>query len=81
MEDVPKLYTVYKTVVAMLLARNYIPSSETATNFEEFKTIFAGQPREKLSILGPKKDNPTDSIFVFFCDEMRVGCKQVPLCS
>ena len=76
MEEVARLWTVYRTVLAMMNARNYIPD-KSDMSLEEFKQAYGGQSRDAMSLLCTKKDDPTTNVFVFFCDEMRVGCKQV----
>ena len=43
---------------------------------EEFTTKFSDPPdRDSLTILVPKEDDPTDQIFVFFPEEVKVGVK------
>jgi len=80
MEELSRLWCVRKTVNALLLARNYIvPQKELDKTLEEFKVEFGDFTREKLTILAAKKDDPTDQIFVFFCDDTRVGCKHIQI--
>jgi len=76
MEEVSRLWTVFRTVIAMINARNYIPNKNDMP-LEEFKATYGGKVRDELTMLCTKKDDPTTCMFVFFCDEMRVGCKQV----
>jgi DNA-directed RNA polymerase I, II, and III subunit RPABC1 len=50
----------------------------TADSKDEFKTKFGeGVDREAITIFVTKRDNPTDQIFVFFPDEVKVGVKTI----
>lgn len=78
MEDMAKMWTIRRTVHDMLLARGYIVAQEDVDmTLELYKDTFGNQPREALTILASKKDNPTDQIFVFFSDELRIGVKPI----
>lgn len=61
----------------MLKDRGYILQKEDVDMTEEkFQEAF-GVRREAMTILAPKKDDPTDQIFVFFSDEERVSTKEI----
>eukprot|EP00027_Filamoeba_sp_ATCC50430_P008977 CAMPEP_0168560796 /NCGR_PEP_ID=MMETSP0413-20121227/11253_1 /TAXON_ID=136452 /ORGANISM="Filamoeba nolandi, Strain NC-AS-23-1" /LENGTH=186 /DNA_ID=CAMNT_0008592125 /DNA_START=128 /DNA_END=688 /DNA_ORIENTATION=+ len=63
----------------MLYDRGYlVPQQLREETLEEFKSKFADSPnREALTLLHRKKDDPTDQIFVFFPDEIKVGVKTI----
>ena len=51
---------------------------ETAESRDTFKERYGEDPRrEDLTIFVAKKDDPTDQIFVFFPDEVKVGVKTI----
>jgi len=79
MDEVQKLFQIHKTVIKMLLDRNYlVTQQEQELTKEEFRAKYQESPsRENLMLLKSKKDDPTDQIFVFFPDNDRVGVKDI----
>lgn len=79
MEGSTKLYRIYKTITKMLDDRGYLLSQkELNRTIEQFKDEFGEDPtRARLGLLVPKKDDPTEKIFVFFPDEPKVGVKTI----
>jgi DNA-directed RNA polymerase I, II, and III subunit RPABC1 len=72
------LWRVRRTVSTMLVDRGYIlTEEELKMSQEEFKSKFGEIPqRDKLTQLASKADN-TDSIFVFFAEEEKIGVKPI----
>mmetsp|Transcript_29667 Transcript_29667/g.41764 ORF Transcript_29667/g.41764 Transcript_29667/m.41764 type:complete len:203 (-) Transcript_29667:68-676(-) len=79
MDNTSKLFYIRKTLTSMLYDRGYlVPQQLREETLEEFKSKFADSPnREALTLLHRKKDDPTDQIFVFFPDEIKVGVKTI----
>ena len=59
----------------MLQARGYVVSDEELNmSTDDFKSRFGDEPpREQLTILTDKADDPTDQLFVFFPADEKVG--------
>lgn len=79
MENSTKLYRIYKTITQMLNDRGYLLSQkELERSAEQFREDFGDDPsRQNMTLLVPKKDDPTEKIFVFFPDEPKVGVKTI----
>mmetsp|Transcript_39791 Transcript_39791/g.55260 ORF Transcript_39791/g.55260 Transcript_39791/m.55260 type:complete len:203 (+) Transcript_39791:233-841(+) len=79
MDNCTNLFRVYKTVTAMLDDRGYLLSQkELERTKDQFREDFGEDPnRANMTILVPKKDDPTEQIFVFFPDEPKVGVKTI----
>eukprot|EP01111_Echinosteliopsis_oligospora_P000498 TRINITY_DN1054_c0_g1_i1.p1 TRINITY_DN1054_c0_g1~~TRINITY_DN1054_c0_g1_i1.p1 ORF type:complete len:203 (-),score=53.33 TRINITY_DN1054_c0_g1_i1:34-642(-) len=79
MDEVTKLFNIHKTVVQMLVDRNYLlTQQEQEMTKEEFKAKYQElASRENISLLKSKKDDPSDQIFVFFPEAERVGVKDI----
>eukprot|EP00026_Physarum_polycephalum_P017143 Phypoly_transcript_18260.p1 GENE.Phypoly_transcript_18260~~Phypoly_transcript_18260.p1 ORF type:complete len:227 (+),score=33.03 Phypoly_transcript_18260:64-744(+) len=77
--EVVKMFQIHKTVIQMLVDRNYlVTQSEQDITREEFKAKYAETiSRENLMLLKSKKDDPTDQIFVFFPEGEKVGVKEI----
>lgn len=74
-----KLFRVRKTVHKMLNARGYLVSAkELERDMDSFTEDFGDEPkRESLTIMAPKRDDPSENIFVFFPEEEKVGVKTI----
>jgi len=79
MDEVSKLFQIYKTVIQMLVDRGYlVTQQEQELTREDFKNKYQEAPtRDSLMLLKSKKDDPTDQIFVFFPEEEKVGVKTI----
>uniref|UniRef100_A0A7S0X0J8 Uncharacterized protein n=1 Tax=Chlamydomonas leiostraca TaxID=1034604 RepID=A0A7S0X0J8_9CHLO len=78
--DVPtKLHRIRRTCLEMLKDRGYLVSQEELSlSKEQFRERFGDMPRkEDLTILVPRQDDPTEQIFVFFPEEVKVGVKTI----
>ncbi|KAL4523653.1 hypothetical protein Ndes2526B_g07898 [Nannochloris sp. 'desiccata'] len=65
----------------MLGDRDYIITADekgTAESKDEFKTKFGEEvTRDNITIFVTKREDPTDQIFVFFPEEVKVGVKTI----
>mmetsp|Transcript_41437 Transcript_41437/g.132352 ORF Transcript_41437/g.132352 Transcript_41437/m.132352 type:complete len:205 (-) Transcript_41437:18-632(-) len=79
MDEFTRMFRIRKTACKMLDDRGYLlQQKELNRTKEEFKEEFGEVPqREELTILVPKKDDPTDQIFIFFPLEAKVGVKTI----
>jgi len=81
MDEVGRVFLVRKTVLQMLQDRGYIvPQSDLDMDRDSFRTKFMGESalnREALTLLMQKKDDPTDQIFVFWPEDLKVGVRPV----
>ncbi|GAB4814258.1 hypothetical protein N2152v2_001304 [Parachlorella kessleri] len=79
MDNLTRLYRQRKTCLEMLNDRGYlIVREELEATKEDFRGKFGDEPRkDELTILASKQDDPTDQIFVFFPDEVKVGVKTI----
>lgn len=79
MDEAQKLFQIYKTVIQMLLDRNYlVTQQEQDITREEFRAKFSeSSSRDTMMLLKSKKDDPTDQIFVFFPEGEKVGVKEI----
>lgn len=86
MEEVGRVYQVRRTVLQMLQDRGYIvPQSDMDLDRDSFRSKFlmaaadggSGINREALTLLMQKKDDPTDQIFVFWPEDLKVGVRPV----
>ena len=70
-----RLFRVRKTCMKMLQARGYVVSDEELSmSTDDFKSRFGDEPpREQLTILTDKADDPSDQLFVFFPADEKVG--------
>lgn len=78
-EELSTLWRVRKTIHAMLNERGYLLTQEDMSmTIEQFKEKFGDNPpRDRLTVLASKKDNPSDQIFVFWADEEKLGVAPV----
>ncbi|KAG1664252.1 hypothetical protein FOA52_003506 [Chlamydomonas sp. UWO 241] len=79
MDQLTKLYRIRKTCLEMLKDRGYLVSEEElALSKDAFRDRFGENPRqEDLTILVPRQDDPTEQIFVFYPEEVKVGVKTI----
>lgn len=81
MDEVGRVFLVRKTVLQMLQDRGYIvPQSDLDMDRDSFRSKFMGESalnREALTLLMQKKDDPTDQIFVFWPEDLKVGVRPV----
>mmetsp|Transcript_21427 Transcript_21427/g.59502 ORF Transcript_21427/g.59502 Transcript_21427/m.59502 type:complete len:203 (-) Transcript_21427:187-795(-) len=75
MDNATKLYRVRRTCLQMLRDRGYlVAEAELDQAKDQFTDRFGDEPiRDQLTILVCKQDDPTDQIFVFFPEEMKIG--------
>ena len=74
-----RIYRVRKTVMQMLRDRGYMVDQQDVDQSEEdFFDKFSTSPqRDMLTLLVQKRDDPTDSIFVFWPADPKVGVKPI----
>mmetsp|Transcript_12622 Transcript_12622/g.21356 ORF Transcript_12622/g.21356 Transcript_12622/m.21356 type:complete len:203 (-) Transcript_12622:212-820(-) len=79
MDNCTRLARVYQTITKMLDDRGYLLSTKMKeASKEQFREDFGDEPsRAAMTIMVPKKDDPTEQIFVFFPDEPKVGVKTI----
>lgn len=77
--EASRFFRVRKTIVKMLAKRGYIVSeAELRMTAAEFKDKFGENPtREAMTILVEKLDDPSDNLFVFFPEDLKVGVKPI----
>uniref|UniRef100_A0A061QSZ9 DNA-directed RNA polymerase II subunit E n=1 Tax=Tetraselmis sp. GSL018 TaxID=582737 RepID=A0A061QSZ9_9CHLO len=75
MDNATKLFRVRRTCLQMLRDRGYlIAEAELNQTKEQFTDKHGDEPsRENLTVLVCKQDDPTDQIFVFFPEELKIG--------
>ena len=74
-----RLFRIRKTIGKMLNARGYmVGQSELDLEKDQFVEEHGEDPqRVNLTMQFPRRDDPADSIFVFFPDEEKVGVKTI----
>jgi DNA-directed RNA polymerase I, II, and III subunit RPABC1 len=74
-----RIYRVRKTVMQMLRDRGYmVDQADVDQSEEDFFDKFSSSPqRDMLTLLVQKRDDPTDSIFVFWPADPKVGVKPI----
>ncbi|GMH03317.1 hypothetical protein Nepgr_005156 [Nepenthes gracilis] len=74
-EEITKLYRIWKTVMTMLKDRGYLVADlETRITKEEFINKFGvNMERKDLIIHKTNPNKPSDKIYVFFPDGVKVG--------
>ncbi len=79
-----KLWRIRRTVMALCHDRGYlVTQDELDQTLEQFKQQFGDKPSEKmparndLIILVAHNDDPTDQMFVFFPEEIKIGIKTI----
>ncbi len=79
-----KLWRIRKTVMALCHDRGYlVTQDELDQTLDQFKAQFGDKPSEKqparqdLIILVAHNDDPTDQMFVFFPEELKIGIKTI----
>ena len=83
-QETYKLWRIRKTVMALCHDRGYlVTQDELDQSLEQFKQQFGDKPSEKqpsrndLIILVAHNDDPTDQMFVFFPEEIKIGIKTI----
>ncbi|KAL4450102.1 hypothetical protein ABPG77_010771 [Micractinium sp. CCAP 211/92] len=81
MDFTTRMYRIRKTCLEMLADRGYLITDEEkeATRDQFIDKFGADVRREDLTIMASKVDDPTEQIFVFFPDEVKVGVKTIKL--
>lgn len=81
MDFTTRMYRIRKTCLEMLADRGYlITDEEKEATREQFVDKFgADVRREDLTIMASKVEDPTEQIFVFFPDEVKVGVKTIKM--
>eukprot|EP00873_Tetraselmis_striata_P035384 jgi/Tetstr1/455648/TSEL_042459.t1 len=79
MDNATKLFRIRRTCLQMLRDRGYLVSeAELNQTKESFTDKFGDEPlRDQLTILVCKQDDPTDQIFVFYPDELKIGVSTI----
>uniref|UniRef100_A0A7S1SMF5 DNA-directed RNA polymerases I, II, and III subunit RPABC1 n=1 Tax=Tetraselmis chuii TaxID=63592 RepID=A0A7S1SMF5_9CHLO len=79
MDNATKLFRIRRTCLQMLRDRGYLVSeAELNQSKENFTDKFGDEPlRDQLTILVCKQEDPTDQIFVFFPDEVKIGVSTI----
>lgn len=79
MDAVTRAYRVRKTCLEMLNDRGYlVVQADLNATRDSFADHYSEDPKkDDLTILAPKQDDPTDQIFVFFCEDGKVGVQQI----
>eukprot|EP00884_Botryococcus_braunii_P011818 jgi/Botrbrau1/20637/Bobra.113_1s0061.1 len=79
MDNCNKLYRIRVTCNEMLADRGYLVSAEDKDmTLEQFKFRFGDEPKkDELTVFVPRQDDPTETIFVFFPEEEKVGVKTI----
>merc|ERR1712216_421925 len=74
-----RIFRVRRTVQQMLRDRGYMISEEDINKTQDaFKEEFSeNPPRESLTMLVQKRDDPTDQVFVFWPSDTKVGVKPI----
>lgn len=77
--ETSKLFRVRKTTIKMLHNRGYIVSeSELSMSCGEFLDKFGAHPtRDMMTLLVEKMADPSDTLFVFFPEDLKVGVKPI----
>ncbi|TRY63911.1 hypothetical protein TCAL_00358 [Tigriopus californicus] len=83
-QEIYKLWRIRKTVMALCHDRGYlVTQDELDQSIDQFKQQFGDKPSEKqpsrndLIILVAHNDDPTDQMFVFFPEEIKIGIKTI----
>eukprot|EP00898_Chlorokybus_atmophyticus_P003253 jgi/Chlat1/3929/Chrsp26S00307 len=78
-ERATRLYRVRRTVWQMLADRGYLVSpAELELTREVFRERYGEEPkRDELTILVPRKEDPSMQVFVFFPEDTKVGVKTI----
>merc|ERR1712027_143493 len=82
--EVYKMWRVRKTVMSLCHDRGYlVTQDELDQTLDQFKQQFGDKPSEKqpsrqdLIILVAHNDDPTDQMFVFFPEDLKIGIKTI----
>ncbi|KAK9805678.1 hypothetical protein WJX72_011420 [[Myrmecia] bisecta] len=79
MDNLTRLYRIRRTCLEMLNDRGYLVAQDDLTMTKDtFRERFSDEPKkDDLTILAPKQDDPTEQLFVFYPDEVKVGVKTI----
>ena len=77
--EIHPLYRVRRTVHQMLRDRGYmVDQADIDMSEADFKAKYGeNPPREALTVLVQKRDDPTDQLFVFWPQDPKVGVKPI----
>ena len=83
MPEMHPLYRVRRTVHQMLRDRGYmVDAADIDMSEDDFKAKYGeNPPREALTVLVQKRDDPTDQLFVFWPQDPKVGVKPIKRCA
>ena len=77
--ELSKLSKIKKTLLKMISDRGYLVSSEDRDiSFDDFKMNFKGR-KKSMTIFSTKETEPTNSIYVEFIDDPKLGVEQISL--
>ena len=77
--ELSKLYKIKKTLLKMISDRGYLVSTEDREiSFDDFKMNFKGR-KKSMTIFSTKEAEPTNSIYVEFIDDPKLGVEQISL--
>lgn len=79
LDTITRLYRIRRTSLEMLNDRGYIVNSEELNmTRDDFQGRFGDDPRrDDMTLLNPKQDDPTEQIFVFYPEDLKVGVKTI----
>ncbi|KAF5327833.1 hypothetical protein D9619_004383 [Psilocybe cf. subviscida] len=81
-DETAKLWKVNRTIHELVKDRGFmVADDEINMDLQHFRDLYANQSgvvdRNQLNFYTTSASNPTDQIFVFFCDEKSVGVKSM----
>ncbi|RNA44823.1 DNA-directed RNA polymerases and III subunit RPABC1 [Brachionus plicatilis] len=83
-QETYKLWRIRKTILQMCHDRNYlVTSEELEQTLDQFKQTYGDRPsqgepsRSRLTVLVSHNVDPGDQLYVFFCEEKKVGQKNL----
>ena len=77
--ELSKLYKIKKTLLKMISDRGYLVSTEDREiSFDDFKMNFKGR-KKSMTIFSTKEAEPTNSIYVEFIHDPKLGVEQISL--
>lgn len=83
-QETYKLWRIRKTILQMCHDRNYlVTSEELEQTLDQFKQTYGERPsqgepsRSRLTVLVSHNVDPGDQLYVFFCEEKKIGQKSL----